>query len=110
MSVAAILQSHGLVPTCPQSPARGGDTQTVVHGHVPSVPTVPSEKDKGATDAMRTRLLTLAEAEGLPAELVIDMATDDLAAWAWFAEQPDGTDDTLRKCLRTLAAHSVGEP
>ena len=51
----------------------------------------------------RARLLALAETEGLPADLVIDMAADDLAAWARFAEQADGTDDTLRKCLRTLA-------
>lgn len=52
---------------------------------------------------IRARLLALAEAEGLPPGLVTDMAADDLAAWAWFAGQPDGTDAMLRACLLTLA-------
>ncbi len=58
--------------------------------------------------AARNRLLALTKAEGLPAELVTDMAADDLAAWALFAHDPDGTDDTLRRCLRTLAADMEG--
>lgn len=52
---------------------------------------------------IRAHLLALAEAEGLPAGLVTDMAADDLEAWAWFAGQPDGADPMLRACLRTLA-------
>lgn len=51
----------------------------------------------------RARLLTLAKADGLPAVLVIGMNAEDMTAWAWFANQPDGTDDRLRACLRTLA-------
>lgn len=50
----------------------------------------------------RDRLLTLGEAEGLPADLVTDMDAEDLAAWADFAAAPDGTDAMLKKCLRTL--------
>lgn len=56
----------------------------------------------------RDRLLALAEAEGLPADLVTGMDAAETASWAWFADQPDCTDQTLRKCLRTLAVEREG--
>lgn len=55
------------------------------------------------------RLLVLVEADGLPAKLVTDMHADDLAAWVWFAEQQDGTDEALGACLRTLAKAKATE-
>lgn len=69
------------------------------------------DSQRSGNTEITAHLLALAAAEELPAELVTGMQAEDLAAWAWFADQPDGTRDTLSACLHTLARsmHMEGE-
>lgn len=97
MNVAEVLRAHGLapvgapsVPTCPQPPRASGDTQTLVASHVPTVPTVPTEKYRGsskaadadATTNTRAALLALADRLGVDRAAVVRIPSAELPLWA----------------------------
>ncbi|MGB3462465.1 MAG: hypothetical protein WBA33_10925 [Rhodanobacter lindaniclasticus] len=109
MSVADILRECGIVPTVPTVSPRVGTLQTLVASHVPTVPSVPTEKHKaraqplksapvsrGDCDRMRAALLVLADGLGLDRAIVHRLTTTDLADCAGFPS------DALRVYLLAL--------
>lgn len=54
MSLAAILQEYGFVPTVPTSPGRSGTPESKQLRAVPTVPTVPTQKSEVTAALVRT--------------------------------------------------------
>lgn len=54
MTLAAILQEYGFVPTVPTSPGRSGTPESKQLRVVPTVPPVPEQKSEVAATLVRT--------------------------------------------------------
>jgi hypothetical protein len=96
MTLAAILEQAGFVPTVPKSSQTMGTPESKVQSHVPTVPIVPTQKHEGETEtaAIRARLLILAAADVLDADLVHALPEVDVLDCAGLP------DETLRATLR----------
>lgn len=103
MNVADLLLSHGLVPQVPTRTRSMGTLKPLQAKASPLSPPSPPKRARGCegpeprlANQQRTHLLTLAEAHGLPADLVHRLHAADLAACE------SHTDATLLAYLRAL--------
>ena len=96
MTCAAILEKYGFVPIVPKSSQSMGTPESKAQSHVPTVPIVPTQKHEGETEtaAIRARLLILAAADLIDADLVHKLPEADVLDCAGLP------DETLRSYLR----------
>jgi len=103
VSVANLLRAHGFIPAVPIGGQSLGTLEPLQHAVPPLSPASPAEDliDAGSMSPVtqvRTKLLLLAAADDLPADLVHGLVDDDLSTCS------GETDVTLTAYLRAIAA------
>jgi len=83
MSVAAILQRHGLVPAVPDVSTQAGTPVVTQERHVPAVPVVPAreqvgEEEDGVCVKLRSKLERPADCSGVARCIVRNLSADDI--------------------------------
>lgn len=103
MNVADLLRAHGFIPAVPNGGQSPGALEPLRHAAPPVSPSSPVEDliDAGSmppVTQVRAKLLVLATADGLPADLVHGLVDADLSTCSGEA------DVTLTAYLRAIAA------